>query len=85
MNFDLEIFKQAIEADTKELAEFHKFIDENLDTIDDNYLNSLEDKMENFFKEVCNGINNQTNVEVFVKTVLIKYAYLQGLKDGKGV
>ena len=83
MKFDLELFKQAIESDTRELIEFHRFIDEGLDSIDDDYLNTLDDKLQSFIAEACEGVNNETNVQVFVKTVLIKYAYLQGLKEGK--
>lgn len=83
MKFDLELFKQAIECNTKELVEFHQFIDQSLDSIDDDYLNTLDDKLQSFITEACEGVNNDTNVQVFVKTVLIKYAYLQGLKEGK--
>lgn len=83
MKFDLELFKQAIESDTKELVEFNLFMDESLDGIDDEYLDSLESKLEAFILEGCNGVNNDQNVQVFVKTVLIKYAYLQGLKEGE--
>ena len=84
MNFDLELFKQAVESDTKELVEFNQFMDESVNNIDDDYLGSLEDKLNAFIKQGCDGFNNDINVQVFVKTVLIKYAYLQGLKDGKG-
>ena len=83
MKFDLELFKQSIESDTKELVEFNLFVDESLYSIDDNYLDSLESKLEAFILEGCNGVNNGQNVQVFVKTVLVKYAYLQGLKEGK--
>ena len=83
MKFDLELFKQAIESDTKELIEFNLFMDESLDSIDDDYLNTLESKLEAFILEGCDGVNNEHNVQVFVKTILIKYAYLQGLKEGK--
>ena len=83
MNFDLELFKKAIESDTKELAEFHKFMDESINSVDDDYLNSLDDKADSFINEVCGGVNNSVNFEVFVKTVLVKYAYLQGIKDGQ--
>ena len=83
MKFDLELFKQAIESDTKELTEFRQFIDQSLDSIDDGYLDTLDDKLQSFITEACEGVDNETNVQVFVKTVLIKYAYLQGLKEGK--
>ena len=83
MKFDLEVFKQAIESDTKELVEFNLFMDESLDSIDDEYLDTLHGKLNAFILEGCNGVNNEHNVQVFVKTVLIKYAYLQGLKEGK--
>ena len=83
MNFDLELFKQAIESDTKELEEFHKFMDESINSVDDDYLNSLDDKVDSFMDEVCGGVDNSVNFEVFVKTVLVKYAYLQGIKDGQ--
>lgn len=84
MNFDLELFKQAIESDTKELIEFNQFMGESVNNIDDDYLGSLEDKLNAFVEQGCDGVNNDINVQVFVNTVLIKYAYLQGLKDGKG-
>lgn len=84
MNFDLELFKQAAESDTKELVEFNQFMDESVNNIDDDYLGSLEDKLNAFIEHGCDGVNIDINVQVFVKTVLIKYAYLQGLKDGKG-
>lgn len=83
MKFDLELFKQAIESDTKDLIEFNLFMDKSLESIDDEYLDTLEGKLEDFITEGCDGVSNDHNVQVFVKTVLIKYAYLQGLKEGK--
>lgn len=84
MKFDLELFKQAIESDTKELVEFHKFLDKSIDSVDDDYLNTLDGKMQDFIDVACNGVLNDVNLQVFVKVTLIKYAYLQGLKDGEG-
>ena len=83
MNFDLELFKQVIESDTKELIEFNQFMDESVNSIDDDYLDSLEDKINTFIEQGCKGVSNYINVQVFVKTVLIKYAYLQGIKEGQ--
>ena len=83
MNFDLELFKQAIESDTKELGEFHKSMDEGVNSVDDDYLNSFEDKANSFIDEVCGGDNNEVDFELFVNVVMSKYAYLQGIKDGQ--
>lgn len=83
MKFDLELFKQVIESDTDELISFQQLLDGYVDSVDDNYLDSLEHKLEAFIEKGCNGVSNDANVDVFVKTVLVKYAYLQGLKEGK--
>ena len=86
MNFDLELFKQAIESDAKDLEEFRQLLDTSMESIEDDYLDSVQGKYEDFIDKFCNKVDNTDNLKVFISTVLVKYAYLQylqGLKDGQ--
>lgn len=83
MNFNLELFKQAFESDVKELNSFRNKVDSYLDSLDDDYIeNVMNSQLPEFSKELGVPVNEDV-INVFIKTFLIKYAYQQGLKDGK--
>ena len=83
MNFDLELFKQAIESDAKDLEDFRQLLDTSMESIEYDYLDSVQGKYEDFIDKFCNKVDNTDNLIVFISTVLVKYAYLQGIKDGQ--
>ena len=84
MNFDLELYNQAIDSDSKDLEDFRQLLDTSMESIEEDYLDSVQGKYEDFIDKFCNKVDNTDNLKVFISTVLVKYAYLQGLKDGKG-
>lgn len=85
MQFNLELFKQVVETDLTELENFRAIYDKFLDSVEDEYLETVfYEQLNLFIRDYCNGIEAEHNFRVFMSLIVSKYCYEQGLKDGKG-
>lgn len=85
MQFNIDMFKQVVEADVSELENFRKIYDKFLDSAEEEYLETVFYEQSNLFiRDYCNGIAGH-NFGIFMILIVSKYCYEKGLKHGKGI
>ena len=71
MNFNLESFKKVVEKDLSTLEQFRKVYDSFLDTVEDEYLDTVfTDKHNSFIDKYCEGICDDHNTRLYMFLVV---------------